>query len=708
MKKTPDESRNSKDGWFRRNSQQMLLSLAFSLLIFWQMPFSVFKKNFLELSFSANQVLQSNLSYSLLCFVICFALFALVCKLQKLKQGLESLFWFMIILFWLEGNILSSSTEIFDGRKSTWHLWSMHNLYDAILAIVIAGIMYALRNKKQLQHAAAVVFCITLFADGALNYWSLSQVDVNSDRMYMVDNSKDYSFSKDRNIIVMVWDESQSDIFQRVLDRRHDLAEKLKDFNFYTDTTSSFQNTIPSIPMILSGLLYDNSENFSSYMKQTYLSKQSIFYQLKNLGYERHATPLVPRTFLYDPRVADNIIEKNMPLYATLFYASKIYELSLYAMLPYLLERAVYKDGRWAITESARYFRWKEKLNNKNTNTKANKSNLNFYIKPAESDRDYHAMVTMVNQINNSIDKPLFKFIHFLGLHTPFNIDENGHLIDNSMDIQHCEKKVEYKLYLMGVFIDLLKKTGVYDNSMLVFLGDHGSGRDIASLIMKDPDTGIPQSLGIKARANPMLMVKFMNAHQPTIVYNKRRMSLQTLTPFIIDTVTNQPIHEPTVRRYTHYNWDRSPVLSEHLDSYQEWVVSGHVRKDLSWSSYHVHEPGQAHECMFEKFNIREELNTPIILKRDGDRSHKIQLLENKENNLGVLIEFVGDAGLVTVKNSKQVWFDRDVRWREGDGFTFSAFFSVDKDQRNDPIFVTAQKDHAIKRIRLFGLDEKR
>ena len=84
-----------------------------------------------------------------------------------------------------------------------------------------------------------------------------------------------------------------------------------------------------------------------------------------------------------------------------------------------------------------------------------------------------------------------FKFIHIEGAHVPFRYNEKVEMIDSSQG--SYEQNVLCSITIMKTFLEKLKEEGVYDNTSIVILGDHGFNYD---------------NNDYWGRQNPVLMVK--------------------------------------------------------------------------------------------------------------------------------------------------------------------------------------------------------
>ena len=65
-----------------------------------------------------------------------------------------------------------------------------------------------------------------------------------------------------------------------------------------------------------------------------------------------------------------------------------------------------------------------------------------------------------------------FRFIHLLGGHYPFNLDENGN--DIGTDNSDAIRQIRGSIKILDEYIQQLKDLGVYDNTTILVTSDHG------------------------------------------------------------------------------------------------------------------------------------------------------------------------------------------------------------------------------------------
>ena len=99
------------------------------------------------------------------------------------------------------------------------------------------------------------------------------------------------------------------------------------------------------------------------------------------------------------------------------------------------------------------------------------------------------------------VDGKRFKLIHLMGAHVPFYYDKDVNVIDNA-NYYTC---IESSMTVTMAYLDKLREAGVYDNSVIIVLSDHGyniEGDAIDTPQRNENETG---------RQHPILFIKGLN-----------------------------------------------------------------------------------------------------------------------------------------------------------------------------------------------------
>jgi hypothetical protein len=276
------------------------------------------------------------------------------------------------------------------------------------------------------------------------------------------------TFSKEKNVLVILLDTFQSDFFQTMLQQSPVLAYRLRGFTYYPNAAGVAPTTYLSVPSIHSGEVYSGKESVSSFYQRTVLQHSFV---------ELHAKEHY-RGFILNPYMdfcpPHTLCGKQGDIYSSLEekYAERtlLLNISLLRSLPHLLKRHVYQHGNWLFGKGIP------------TNETLSNAALSF----------------IANHMNTDAKAPTIKFLHLLNSHPP--------AILNAACKQY--KRAKYWSFESAVELDTcafsnaitllqaLKDANIYDQTAIIILGDHG-----ASLPKGDEDV-------IHAAANPLFLYK--------------------------------------------------------------------------------------------------------------------------------------------------------------------------------------------------------
>jgi hypothetical protein len=95
---------------------------------------------------------------------------------------------------------------------------------------------------------------------------------------------------------------------------------------------------------------------------------------------------------------------------------------------------------------------------------------------PPPPEMNIRLLARSVECIGTKSPARTFKYFHFNGVHPPFILNENCGYEPMPQTGESYARQAEGVLRIVENFLDLLKKNNVYDNSLVLILGDHGVG----------------------------------------------------------------------------------------------------------------------------------------------------------------------------------------------------------------------------------------
>ena len=371
----------------------------------------------------------------------------------------------LAFLAWLQGNVLLWQYGLLNGSPIDWASHWTHGLIDAsIWCLVIAGTLLGSRYVNRMALWGSVALIVVQVSGTAL------QASRSSDRWinhYSFDKSTRFSFSPDRNVIILVLDTFQSDLFQELLDEDPGIAGWLSGFTYFRNATGGFPSTAPSIPLILTGRYYDNSVPFQDFVKSTFKSA-SLPQQLKAANYHVYYNNLYYWPSLYaDPSIASHVLKKTLRWHDAQArrWASGLMLLGVFRSLPQfgkrLLEGAVAK-----ITPS---LAWDDAYGEETLPMGPHARG------DTQADGDVAFFSAMTSMSSATMKTPTFKYYHLWGIHSPLLHDENLRPVTVAYTRENAKHQAKGTFRLLKGYIETLTKLHIYDQSLLFIVADHGT-----------------------------------------------------------------------------------------------------------------------------------------------------------------------------------------------------------------------------------------
>jgi phosphoglycerol transferase MdoB-like AlkP superfamily enzyme len=201
-----------------------------------------------------------------------------------------------------------------------------------------------------------------------------------------------------------------------------------------------------------------------------------------------------------------------------------------------------------------------------------------------------------------------FKFIHLEGTHIPIRLDENLNEINTEYSRESFIRQATGVVRLLAVMVQRLAELGIYDNSVILVVGDHGSGRDPGMWLYPTDKTNKTFNR-FKARGCPLFLAKPVGAAADTLQFSSAPVSLTDVPPTILGELGISPAQsepslnglpgdvpfsearsvfsieegESRIRGYYGYAWAR--FEPSYLPPISEFIIDGNVRSDASWQA---------------------------------------------------------------------------------------------------------------------------
>ena len=303
------------------------------------------------------------------------------------------------------------------------------------------------------------------------------------------DYTKDYlGFSKDKqNIIVLMSDTVQSDNFTQALKDYPEFYDVFEGFTYYTNTLSASSITFASFPAIIGGEYYTPYNVNKRELKHTLAEENSkaivdVANSFSNAGYavsfgtifpgdEVYIRPhlkkdvlLVPKTdhsawvgfYKQHYHIKEPSLDSNIPF-------GELISLGLFRASPYIFRARLYQAEGWLFGDSLLSNHFRYSVNN------ASK------------------IASFAVLSNTDSPKPTFKLFHELTEHFPWLLDKDSacqHITDPSFyrsKLMSDKAGLAYSNHICYVknlasWLKWFKDSGIYDNTKIIIVSDHGNG----------------------------------------------------------------------------------------------------------------------------------------------------------------------------------------------------------------------------------------
>lgn len=382
--------------------------------------------------------------------------------------------------------------------------------------------------------------------------------------------------SEEQNILVFVFDRMDGFLTDEALEKYPDLYDELSGFTYYQNNISHNTNTFPSVPQMATGVMYDDDSGIS-YLERAWDS-ETIPAVFKKNGW--NVGLVIDRISSFNnidqlEKCCDNVREDDKSLFS-INYLHKggiiptMAHLSLIKHVPYMLKNDLSDNITSDFSVGFINCESDEIVPSATGVT----SDLKFWSYLKE-----HGVKIVP-------DGKYYNFIHLNGIH---EVDER--IADIYGYEGNCETPEAFRgdMEIILEYLRQLKKNGVYDNTTVVILGDHGRGIQVASDYSIDLTEPLITGLMIKPAGAP---------DEPMKTDSLTEMSNDFLTPSLLEyagidhsdrgysynDIIDKKLHPDRFLQMFLYLSDRT---IEYRDLYK---VTGNARNFDNWERQPEHE----------------------------------------------------------------------------------------------------------------------
>lgn len=558
-------------------------------------PFAIYAGNRAEFSASFPDVLAMYLPYVLV-LILAFAVLGAVMPARAFERYFGVLAA-LAVLTWLQGSLLVWDYGQLDGRSIPWFEDAWKGVLDLSLWTVVLVSAYRLPKFRRVVslaaaatlgiQAAAIVVTAVPRADELL-VSSFATTDAAG-------RGAIARFSADRNVLHVVMDGFQSDIFREILEEEGGggLKEQLDGFTFFRDNLGVFPYTQMAVPALLSGKIYRNHMPAEDFVAGT-LRGRTILSAASEYGYEvdiaapvplKNVYGLVEHTHSYGITANSHATRDDY----TAADSAKLADLSLFRVVPHFAKALVHRDELWVFQGRGRS---REYLH------------LQYFA-------DLQFLRQLRDEMTADRDVPVYKMLHVMLSHRP-TVGSGDCVFDGIHATTRAAVKNQARCGLIGVLriLERMRELGIYDSSLIVLMADHGAWVP-ADGVTGQPGAGTtgaevaPETIGM---AIPVLAVKPPGASGELRISGAPTSIIDvpaTISALLglnarFDGIPAFENRTGTTRERHHltYAYGKNPEHEDYYYAMREYVVEGSVFDATAWRATGIFRPAGHYETL--------------------------------------------------------------------------------------------------------------
>ncbi|MDE6733526.1 MAG: LTA synthase family protein [Oscillospiraceae bacterium] len=387
-----------------------------------------------------------------------FAVTLAVCLLTKGKANriFRAALFGVSIAFYIQGNFLAVNMGEFNGEKYALSFWKTALSIIVWLVVLTAAFVLLWKLPEEFDglvgRIAAALIVVQFAALGISAYNNIPKY--SADKLVSIMNGESISYcsakdlnlySKNKNVIIILADEYESYLFDSALKEAPETVSEFDGFTYYTNTVGKYALTDQSMAYITSGSTIGKGYTDLTFFKASAENFKANFYSAF------YAPPVAVLDDFYD-----NAGFVRLSFGESMLYSKNIFRLALFRCMPEPLKPLFWFDAQNMGGDIA------ESLERKLQNATG----------AGSYDPDILAFYNTLPRELDETDEDVFKFIYILGVHAPRNVTKD--LTRSVGDMVSPEDSAIAVNKIINEYLKILKENGVYDNSEIIFMADHG------------------------------------------------------------------------------------------------------------------------------------------------------------------------------------------------------------------------------------------
>ena len=380
-----------------------------------------------------------------LAFVIAMALLSYILP-RKARLVLAAFTVFVTAVALAETMFLLPDFGAFTGQATDFTVsWGS---YGAEVAVVIAAAAIAFLFVREPQFWSTI--CITAsLAIAAPPLWSamtedkIMPLEVDEEEVFLLGET---------NLLVVLLDGFPSDVFEQIIEEDPAWGDRLSGFTYYPDTVGVSTTTFVALPSIHSGSTFSPDAPLQPFFTDA-IRERSFLTMLSSAGYS--SLLVNPMNGVCPEGVscvgAASLLESTSQIRSA--GAARLLGVSLFKAAPLAAKEVFYDGGAFLLPQLV-----------------SDQRVTDHNIEGVET------VSLFAEKLREGGDRPTAKFVHVLTPHLPVVFREDCTYAGNPIPATREAFVAQSRCALtaFGSIVDSLKEKGLYDDTAIILLSDHG------------------------------------------------------------------------------------------------------------------------------------------------------------------------------------------------------------------------------------------
>ena len=506
-------------------------------------PTNLYVSNKNEFTFYLKDILP----YLIGVFALAFAVLTVVCALirnEKARNIVLAVILGIGIGFYVQGNFMSGGYGELNGQSIDWASMTGRGIVNTLvwvvcIALPVAVVVLVKKWKAVwMRYAAGALLLVQLLATGMACAMAPAKQDVD----FTVTSDGAFTLSGGRNVVVFLLDNFRSELFEEIITEDDSYEMLFSGFTYFPDTTGVGCNTKGSLPYVLTGVWNENRYPLGEYIQRAY-ADNPLYETLEQEAFDTRLF-VSSRYISAESTAYFENIEGGITTDSTVI-VPLMYKFTAFVYMPHFLKQSFWMYSGDFSTAS---------------------SQKDDSILLAPDGTFYSSMCENKLTVSGAYENA-FRFYYLNGAHEPYKLNENAQAVESGSVTE--KQQAIGALKIVTDYLDLLRENGLYENTMVVLMADHGTWTSRLSVV------------------NPMLCVKPFGTDSEPLAVSNAQISYTDLQPTIRKAITGDesltgvfdiPEDETRARRFMWYIWNDS-WDSEYLPDLDEIYIVGNARE---------------------------------------------------------------------------------------------------------------------------------